>query len=72
MASIWAYMHSLLEYIVNFIFVWLYPLLLTLYVQYTKNPGVKKWLPFELICSVYLEYIVPSNSYFPLTLSNCT
>ena len=31
---------------------------LTLYVQYTKNQAVKKWLQFELICEVYLEYIV--------------
>ena len=31
---------------------------MTLYVQYTKTQAVKKWLPFELICAVYLEYIV--------------
>ena len=31
---------------------------LTLYVQYMKNQSVKKWLPFELICAAYLEYIV--------------
>ena len=31
---------------------------LTLYVQYTKNLAFKKWLPFERICEVYLEYIV--------------
>ena len=30
----------------------------TLYVQYTKNQAVKKWLPVELICTVYLDYIV--------------
>ena len=29
-----------------------------LYVQYTKTLAVKKWLPFELICAVYLEYIL--------------
>ena len=23
------------------------------------------WLPFELICAVYLEYIVPSSFVFP-------
>ena len=33
----------------------------TLYVQYTKNPDIKKWLSFELICGVYSEYIVNSN-----------
>ena len=31
---------------------------LTFYVQHTKNQAVKKWLQFELICAVYLEYIV--------------
>ena len=31
---------------------------LTLYVQNTKNQAIKKWLPFELICAVYIEYIV--------------
>ena len=31
---------------------------LTFYVQYTKNQAVKKWLPFEFICAVNLEYIV--------------
>ena len=30
-----------------------------LYVQYTKNQVVKKWLPFDLICAVDLEYILP-------------
>ena len=32
--------------------------LLTFYVQYTKTLAVKKWLPFEFIWAVYLEYIV--------------
>ena len=49
-----------LEYIVTFKFVQQYQILLTLYVQYTKKPAVKKWLPFELICA---EYIVTLNSY---------
>ena len=31
------------------------------YVQYTKNQAVKKWLSFELICAVYLEFIVTMN-----------
>ena len=31
---------------------------LTLYVQYTKNQAVKKWLPFELLWEVYLVYII--------------
>ena len=31
---------------------------LTLYVQYTKNQPVKKWLPFELLCEIYSKYIV--------------
>ena len=31
---------------------------LTLYVQYSKNQTVKKWLPFEPICAIYFEYIV--------------
>ena len=38
---------------------------LTLYVQYTKNQAVKKWLPFEFICAVYLEYIVPIHFVRP-------
>ena len=31
---------------------------MTFYVQYTKTQAVKKWLPLELICAVYLEYKV--------------
>ena len=42
-----------------------YPNLLTLYVQYTKILTVKKWLPFELICAVYLEYIVTIHCVRP-------
>ena len=38
---------------------------MTLYVQYTKNQTVKKWLPAELICAVYLEYIVIINFVRP-------
>ena len=38
---------------------------LTLYVQYTKNQAIKKWLPFELICAVYLEYIVTIHFVCP-------
>ena len=41
-----------LEYIVTSNFVRPYPILLTLYGQYTKEPAGKKWLPFELICAV--------------------
>ena len=43
---------------------------LTSYVQYTKNHAVKKWLPFELICEVYLEYIVTIHfvSPYPILL----
>ena len=37
-----------LEYIVTSNFVRPYPILLTLYVQYTKNQTVKKRLPFKL------------------------
>ena len=33
----------------------------TLYVQYTKNHSIKKWLLFDPICAVYLDYIVTSN-----------
>ena len=35
--------------------------LLTFYVHFSKNQAVNKWLPFELICAIYLEYIVTSN-----------
>ena len=38
---------------------------LTLYVQYTKNQAIKKWLPFEFICAVYLEYIRTINFVNP-------
>ena len=38
---------------------------LTLYVQYTKNQAVKKWLTFEPICAVYLEYIVTIHYVCP-------
>ena len=38
-------------------FVQPYPNLLTSHVQYIKNQAAKKWLPFELIFTVYLEYI---------------
>ena len=38
---------------------------MTLYVQYTKNQAVKKWLPLELICAVYLEYIVTIYFVYP-------
>ena len=31
---------------------------LTLYVQYTKNQAVQKWISFRSLCAVYLEYIV--------------
>ena len=65
MASIWAYMCSILEYVVTIYFVRPYPNLMTLYVQYTKNQAVKKWLPAELICAVYLEYIVIINFVKP-------
>ena len=30
-------------------------------VQYKNNPAVKKWLPFDLICTVDLEYILTFN-----------
>ena len=32
--------------------------LVTLCVKNTKNQAIKKWLPFKLICAIYLEYIV--------------
>ena len=48
-------------------FVWLHQILLTLYVQYTKNPAVKKWLPFEVMSAVYIVtlYIVPFSFVQP-------
>ena len=42
--------------------------LLTLYVQYTKNPAVKKWLPFELTCALYLEYIETNGFVRPYSI----
>ena len=52
-------------------FVWQYPNLSTLYVQYTKNPDIKNLLPFELICAVYLESIVTSNfvQHYPFLMT---
>ena len=41
------------------------PNLLTLHVQYTKILAVKKWLPVELICAVYSEYIVTIHCVRP-------
>ena len=38
---------------------------MTLYVQYTNNQAVKKWLPLELRCAVYLEYIVTIHFVCP-------
>ena len=38
-----------LEYIVTNNFVQWSPILNTLYIQYTKNQAVKKWLQFKLI-----------------------
>ena len=38
---------------------------MTLFIQYTKKPAFTKWLPFELICAVYLEYIVTSSFVRP-------
>ena len=38
---------------------------LILYVQYSQNQAVKKWLPFEFICAVNLEYIVTINFVHP-------
>ena len=35
------------------------------YIQYTKTLAVKKWLPFELTCAVYLEYIVTIHFVCP-------
>ena len=29
--------------------------------HFSKNQAVKKWLPFELMCAVYLEYLDTSN-----------
>ena len=40
-------------------FVQTYPIL-TLYVHFDKKPAVKKWLPFGLLCAVY---IVTMNNY---------
>ena len=42
-----------------------YPNLLTLYVQYTKTLAAKKWLSFELICAVHLEYIATNHFVRP-------
>ena len=44
----------------NFNSVRPYPILLTLYAQYTQNPAVNKLLPFELICTEDLDCIVTS------------
>ena len=62
-ASIWAlYMCSILRIQSNPQHCLISPILLTLYVQYTKIPAVKKRLPFELISAVFWEYRVVSNS----------
>ena len=38
---------------------------MTLYVQYTKNQAIKKWLPLEIRCAVDLEYIVTIHFVCP-------
>ena len=38
---------------------------MTIYVQYTKNQAVKRWLPAELICAVYLKYKATINFVRP-------
>ena len=73
-ASIWAYMCIILRVHSNHSLCLFIPNLLTLHVQYTKILAVKKWLPFELICAVYLEYIatsVPLSLCPPVSLSPC-
>ena len=61
-ASIWAYMCSRLYW--PYMFSGIHHEM-TLYVQYTKNQAVKKWLPLELICAVYLEYIATIHFVCP-------
>ena len=46
------------EYVVTIYFVQPYPNLMTLYVQYTKNQAVKKWLPYKLICASYIVHCI--------------
>ena len=64
-ASIWAYMCFILRVHSNHSLCLFIPNLLTLHVQYTKILAVKKWLPFELICAVYSEYIVTIHCVRP-------
>ena len=64
-ASIWAYMCIILRVHSNHSLCLFIPNLLTLHVQYTKILAVKKWLPFELICAVYSEYIVTIHCVRP-------
>ena len=47
--------------ILNNYFVRPYPNFLILYVPYTKNQAIKKWLPYELICAAYLKNIATMN-----------
>ena len=65
-ASVWAYMCSILRVHSNHSLFSSIPKFTDLkYVQYTKNPVVKKWLPFELISAVYWEYIVTIHFVCP-------
>ena len=65
-ASVWAYMCSILRVHSNHSLFSSIPKFTDLkYVQYTKNPVVKKWLPFELISAVYWEYIVTIHIVCP-------
>ena len=52
-------------YIVTINFIRPYSNIPTLKVQYTKNQVVKKWLLFELIFAVYLEYTVTIKFVWP-------
>ena len=64
--------HSNLNIVPNN-FVHPYPILLNLYVQYTKKKAVRKWLLFEPICAVCIVtlQIVTSNFFrsYPILLT---
>ena len=58
MASIWAYKCSIRRVHSNHELCQTVPTFTDLICSVTKNQAVKKFLPFELICAVYLKYTV--------------
>ena len=65
MAFIWAYMCSILRVHSNLFLSPTMPNFTDLLCSVHYEPSRQKWLPFENICAVYLEYRVLFNFVWP-------